>query len=170
MDAQVDGPEVRISHRDGVAVQTLALMTYVLLLRGEADDDWMASLTRRLTQQGLAPDGASRGRVAVELGELNKRLRFAIGADDELAEPHTLTTQLSYLFTDEPSAHTFAAAASAIDQLSAVWHPDRAPDSVLWEVDVTCPELAPDSEWHERAASLLALAETFGGREGQASY
>ncbi len=75
-----------------------------------------------------------------------------------------------YLFVDESSASAFAAAAAAIDGLSAEWHPGRAPHSRLWEVDVTCPELSPDPDWTERQASLLALARQFGGHAGQLSY
>lgn len=41
---------------------------------------------------------------------------------------------------------------------------------MLWEVDVTCPELAPDPEWYERGEVLLSLAERFGARAGQTSY
>lgn len=108
--AQPDDLEVRISIRDGVALQTLAWMTYALLVRDQPYENWTTTLIRKLMQQGFAPERASRGRLAVELGELNKRLRFAIGADEEITEPHTLTSLMSYLFVDEPSATAFAAA------------------------------------------------------------
>ena len=135
------------------------------LVAGDLDPRVIDRLSRRLVGPGA---GAAELRVA--LGNLNQRLRYALGEYDEAPGPDTGAVDQYFGFISEADAETFAEAVRAQHKTTGPPVPvdGRGYDdgAVRWQVAVRSTTLPLSAAFDAESGRLLALAAEHGGHDG----
>ncbi len=178
-DDRVEPTTRPLPEHDLLALFAVLLSVHAPLYSGELPDVVFDRLAERLADDGLIPQGASRGEVNALLADLAQRVHWAMdpASDQPYPRPAPGRTTHDLLFpTGEQAARAFVADVTALGGRD-VWAregqsrwttgPDGKQQPIdppqTWLVDVTFGELPPDPAFVAREDQLTALAAHHGG-------
>lgn len=130
-----------LPYRDMQALFDVTLIFHSRLLNGEAPPEMVTRTVRRMTEDGLLPEGASAGELAATVGDLIQKLHYPMGSGDVLPEPSPRETWHSLY------APTVQVAEACRDALIDVGSPAvlvREINPATWEALAAFPDLPPD--------------------------
>jgi hypothetical protein len=143
-----------------------ALVGMLAVLEGHLiNGDLDAHVVHRLSERLVGP-GAGAAELRVALGNLNQRLRYALGEHDEPPTPNAGLVDLYVGFTDMADARAFVEAVpGAVDPVACDGR-SYDDETVRWQVAVRSTTLPLSAEFEAERGPLLALAAEHRGSYG----
>jgi hypothetical protein len=152
--------------RDATALVGLTAVLEGHLLTGHLDPHVVDHLVNWLRSAGVLGPTDGPPELRLLLGDLNQRLRYALGEYDEPPAPATGQVDQRFGFAERSAALAFAESVS--DPATEPIEVDgRAYDGeVHWQVAVRTSELPLSADFDAHVRRLCALAAEHGGRYG----